>query len=259
MLITPLTVKNAASSRPRSPGRMSECSYASSAATVTTPSQYRRPTSRPRPATASSATAPDVEDASGREDAALAEPGRPRVQALLAVVLEVEERVEEVEAGDPERDGPAERPRLPGEVTGHGDPRSHRRQPERGSEPEMAGPGDALQIGVDDEEDDRDRPEPAHDRVELEDGDEEDRERARHRAPAPAGARASRPGARGLPSADCGRRSRRRSAGSGPSPACGRRPSPPSPRASPPPKAPRRARAASRRTRTGARRRCARA
>ena len=41
----------------------------------------------------------------------------------------------------------------------------------------MAEPGDALEVRVDDEEEDRDRPEPAHDRVELEDGDEEDRER----------------------------------------------------------------------------------
>ncbi len=38
-LITPFIVKNAASSRRRSPGRTRECSYASSAATVTTPSQ----------------------------------------------------------------------------------------------------------------------------------------------------------------------------------------------------------------------------
>ena len=39
MLMTPLTVKKAASSRRRSPGRTSECSYASSAATAATPSQ----------------------------------------------------------------------------------------------------------------------------------------------------------------------------------------------------------------------------
>ena len=36
------------------------------------------------------------------EDAALAEANGPRVQALRPVVLEVEERVEEIEARDPE-------------------------------------------------------------------------------------------------------------------------------------------------------------
>src|SRR5262249_6173561 len=39
-LIKPFTLKNAASSRRRSPGLTSECSYASSSATAMTPSQY---------------------------------------------------------------------------------------------------------------------------------------------------------------------------------------------------------------------------
>ena len=43
----------------------------------------------------------------------------------------------------------------------------------------MAEPGDALQVRVDDEQHDRNRPEPAHDRVELEDGDQEENERGR--------------------------------------------------------------------------------
>ena len=42
-LMTPLTLKNAASSRRRSSGRTSECSYASSSATTTTPAQYSQP------------------------------------------------------------------------------------------------------------------------------------------------------------------------------------------------------------------------
>ena len=42
-----------------------------------------------------------VQRARAGERAALAEARRPRVQALLAVDLDVEERVEEVEAGDP--------------------------------------------------------------------------------------------------------------------------------------------------------------
>ena len=41
----------------------------------------------------------------------------------------------------------------------------------------MAEPREALEVRVDDEADDRDRPQPAHDRVELPDGDEEQRER----------------------------------------------------------------------------------
>ena len=43
-----------------------------------------------------------------------AEPRRDRVQSLLTVDLDVEERIEEVEAADPERDRAAERPGLPG-------------------------------------------------------------------------------------------------------------------------------------------------
>ena len=47
------------------------------------------------------------------ERAALAEAHRPGVEALRAVDLDVEERVEDVEPGDPGRDGAAERPGLP--------------------------------------------------------------------------------------------------------------------------------------------------
>ncbi len=78
------------------------------------------------------------------EDAALAEADRPRVQALGAVVLEVEERVEEVEAGHPERDRAAERPRLPRQLAGHRRPRADRREAERRAEPLVAEPGDAA-------------------------------------------------------------------------------------------------------------------
>ena len=42
-----------------------------------------------------------MQHAGAGERAALAEPRRPGVQALLAVDVGVEERVEEVEAGDP--------------------------------------------------------------------------------------------------------------------------------------------------------------
>ena len=89
----------------------------------------------------------------------------------------------------------------------------------------VAEPGDALQIGIDDEERDRHGPEPADEWIELEDRDEEDRERdaaqahdlrARER---PAGS--SRAAVRGLRVEP-----RRRSAGSSPSPASVPRPSP---------------------------------
>src|SRR6185312_8004495 len=48
--MTPFIVKKAVSSRRRSPGRTSECSYASRPATAATPSQYQTLTVRPRPA-----------------------------------------------------------------------------------------------------------------------------------------------------------------------------------------------------------------
>ena len=110
-------------------------------------------------------------------------------------MVEVEQRVEEVEAGDPEADRAAERPRLPRELTRDRDPGADRREAEAGAEPEVAEPRDALQVRVDDEHHDRDRPQPADDRLELEHRDEVD-ERARARtAPRPARARARRPGA----------------------------------------------------------------
>ena len=180
MLITPLTVKNAASRRRRSPGRTSECSYASSAATATTPSQYDDADVEPEPRGGEQRDRAEMVQAGAEEDAALAEAHRPRVQSLLPVVLDVEERVEEVEARHPERDRAAERPRLPRQLAGHRHPRADRREPERDAEPRVAEPGDPLQVRVDDEQHHRHRPEPAHERVELEDGDEEDaRARAR--------------------------------------------------------------------------------
>src|SRR5262249_2437764 len=48
-LITPFTVKNAASNRLKSSGRTSECSYPSSNATTVTPIQYHQPNERPTP------------------------------------------------------------------------------------------------------------------------------------------------------------------------------------------------------------------
>ena len=53
----------------------------------------------------------------------------------------------------------------------------------------------ALQVRVDDEADDRDRPEPVHERVELVDGDQEHGERAEAEERRPAPSRADRPAA----------------------------------------------------------------
>ena len=93
---------------------------------------------------------------------------------MRAVDLEVEERVEEVEAGDPARDRRAEHPRLPRQLAGDRDPGADRREPVDGAEPEVREPGEALQVRVDHEAGNGDRPQPAHERVELADRDQED-------------------------------------------------------------------------------------
>ena len=105
------------------------------------------------------------------------EAGRPRVQPLCAVDLQVEERVEEVEARHPQRDRGAEGPRLPRQLARDRHPGADRRQAVDRAQPEVAEPGRPLQVRVDHEGRDRDRPEPAHDGVELPDGDQEDHER----------------------------------------------------------------------------------
>ena len=145
------------------------------------------------------------------EDAALAEAGRPRMQTFATIVVEVVERVEEVEAGDPEQDGGTEHPRLPRSTTGDGEPGADRREPEAGAEPEVAEPRVPLEVRVDDEHRHRNRPQPADDRVELKDGDEEDRECGRAQTRAPAWASASRSAARDSRCAGSARRARRRS------------------------------------------------
>src|SRR5207248_551368 len=52
-----------------------------------------------------------------------------------------------------------------------------RREPVDGAQPEVAKPREPLQVRVDGERRDRNRPEPANNVRELEDGDEEERER----------------------------------------------------------------------------------
>src|SRR5439155_25591950 len=109
----------------------------------------------------------EMEGARRAEGPALAEAHRDRRQPLRAVDLEVEQRIEQVEPGHPERDGAAERPRLPRDRAGDRRPGPDRGEPVDRPEPEVAEPGPALQVRVDDEARDRDRPEPVDKRVEL--------------------------------------------------------------------------------------------
>src|SRR5439155_21162747 len=88
----------------------------------------------------------EVREPRAVEDAAVSEADGNGVQPLLAIDLRVEERVEEVEASHPQRDGAAERPRRPGQASGDRDPGAHRREPVDGPEPEVAEPGEALQV-----------------------------------------------------------------------------------------------------------------
>ena len=119
-----------------------------------------------------------MREPSTEEGASDAEPRDDRVQSLPPVDLLVEERVEAIEAGDPERDCGSEHPGLPRQAARDRHPGADRREAVDRAEPEVAEPGDPLEVRVDDETDDRDRPEPAHDRVELPDGGEKERERA---------------------------------------------------------------------------------
>src|SRR3989442_15148409 len=96
---------------------------------------------------------------------------------LRAIDLDVEERVEEIEAGDPERHRGTEHPRFPGQMVRNRDPRADRCESVDSAEPEVAEPGPALEVGVDDEARDGDRPQQVRQRCELPDRYEEERER----------------------------------------------------------------------------------
>src|SRR5437764_1325396 len=153
--MTPLTVKNAASRRRRSPGRTIACSYTRSAVTAATPIQYHQPSESAAPTMQSAATV--------GECAADAEACRDGVQTLARVDLDVEQRIEEIEPGDPGRDGRAENPCLPRQSAGDRDPTAHRRKAVGDTEQNVTEPGPALQVRVDDEQNERNRPQPAND------------------------------------------------------------------------------------------------
>ena len=177
-LMTPLTVKKAASSRRRSPGLISGVLVDEQAGDRHDAEPVEGADAEPEPhGNQRAARRRHVEHARPAEDAALAPAHGPRVEPLRAVDLHVEERVEEVEAGDPERHGGTEQPGLQRQLAGDGNPAADGRKAVDGAEPEVREPGVALEVGVDDEPRDGDRPQPAHQRVELPDGDEEDQQR----------------------------------------------------------------------------------
>src|SRR5439155_14816813 len=64
-----------------------------------------------------------------------------------------------------------------GQLPGDRDPRPDGGETVDGAEPQVRQPGEALKVRIDDERDDRDRPQPPDERVELPDRDEEERER----------------------------------------------------------------------------------
>jgi hypothetical protein len=70
------------------------------------------------------------------------------VQAVAPVDVDIEERVEEVEAGHPRSDRAAELPRLERKVPVIATSPRHRRQTVDGAEPEVAEPGDALEVRI---------------------------------------------------------------------------------------------------------------
>src|SRR5579884_1591879 len=82
----------------------------------------------------------EMQRARACERPTLAEARRPRVQALVAVDLDVEQRVEQVEPGDPCGDRRPERPCLPRERPLDRNPCADGREAVDGAEPEVAQP-----------------------------------------------------------------------------------------------------------------------
>src|SRR5205085_10086850 len=90
----------------------------------------------------------EMEETRGGERALRTEAGRHGVEALGAVDVGVEERVEAVEARHPGRDRTAERPGLPRELPSDRDPGPNRGEAVHRAKPEVAEPGPALQVRV---------------------------------------------------------------------------------------------------------------
>ncbi len=118
----------------------------------------------------------NVEDARAAKSPDNAEARSNRVEALRPINLQVVERVQHVETRYPASDRQPECTRRPGERLAKREPGSKRGQANRCSQPKVAEPGNAFQVRIDEEGDDRDRAEVAHDRRELEDREEIERQ-----------------------------------------------------------------------------------
>ena len=143
-----------------------------------TPSQYHTPSDRPTPTSASNTTVRRVQQARAPEDAADAEARRHRMEPLATVDVHVEQRVEEVEAGDPAATAPPSSHASSGSVPVIATHAPIGASPSTAPSQRWQSHVHALQVRVDDE---ADRPgsarASARRRFELEDRDEEDDER----------------------------------------------------------------------------------
>ena len=99
------------------------------------------------------------------------------MQPAPPVEVEVEDRVDDVEAADPQPDGEEQQPRDGAERPAHRQPRGRRRQAQREAERVVAEPREALGVGIEDEGGQRDGPEVAARLGELERRDDEQRHR----------------------------------------------------------------------------------
>src|SRR5262249_8117851 len=120
----------------------------------------------------------EVEGPREPEGPSRAEARRHGTDAVRPVEVDVEERVEDVEASDPAGHGEPEEDGREPEVAWHGEPGAERGEPDGEPEREVAAPGDALGVRVEREGGHRDGPEPpararelAHSREEGREGD----------------------------------------------------------------------------------------
>src|SRR5450759_4302114 len=105
-----------------------------------------------------------MERASSPERRGYSEAHRERVESLLAIDPDVEQPVEEIEAGDPASDPDPKRERRRRKRPANRQPGGEWRQAYSRAQPEVTEPGRPLEIWVDDERRHRYRPQIANDR-----------------------------------------------------------------------------------------------
>ena len=118
-----------------------------------------------------------VRERGDQQRAPLAERHRDRVDALATVEVEVEDRVDHVEAADPQPHGQEQQHRRQRDAARHRDPGGGRREAVGQAQRVVAEPGEALGVGIDDEGRDDDRPQVAAGRRQEERGQHEHAER----------------------------------------------------------------------------------